>query len=206
MVDNPAGKLVLYQPSANKHLLPTKGKMLYTFTDCKKKFGSPYQIEKAIHTGMLVKMGIGEYSDTGDEDELEIIQWRYPQAALTLDSAFFYHDLTDSIPDKYYLATDRKARPINDPLVKQFYMPTGTFELGLTTIEFCGNRVRTYDLERLLIETVRMKNKLSADLYKEVVLAFRKRTDALSSYRLSTYLPHFSKRDTIEKIIYEEVF
>ncbi len=186
--------------------MPTKDKMLYTFTDCKKKFGSPYQIEKAIRAGALVKMGVGEYSDTGKEDELELIQWRYPQTALTFDSAYFYYDLTDAIPDKYYLATDRKARAITDPLVKQFYMPTGTFELGLTTIEFCGNRVRTYDLERLLIETVRMKNKLSADLYKEVVLSFRKRTSSLSSYKLSDYLPYFSKRDILEKIIYEEVF
>ncbi len=180
--------------------------MLYTFTECRKKFGSPYQIEKAIREKRLFKMGVGEYSDTGEENELEIIQWRYPQAILTLESAYFYYDLTDSIPDAYYVATDRKARAILDPLIKQFYMPKGTFELGRTTIEFYGTSVRIYDLERLLIETARMKTKLSADLYKEVILRFRKRTESLSTNKLSTYLQHFPKRDALEKIIYEEVF
>jgi predicted transcriptional regulator of viral defense system len=198
--------LVLYQLSAKIDEVPTIGEMLYTFAECKKKFGSPYQIEKAIADGCLWKLGAGEYSDTGDEDELEIVQWRHPNAVMTLDSAFFYHDLTDSVPDFYYMATDRGARPIADPLVKQFYLPKGTAGIGVTTIDYCGDKVRTFDLERLLVETARMKNKLAPDLYKEVVLSFRRRSAELEAYKIADYLAHFAKRDAIEKIIYEEVF
>lgn len=180
--------------------------MLYTFAECKKRYGSPYQIEKAIGDRALFKMGVGVYSDTGKENELQIVQWRHPQAVMTLDSAYFYRDLTNEIPDMYYMATDRKARRIADPLVRQFYVPEGTLGIGQTTIRYCGDEVRTYDLERLLIETARMKGKLAPDLYKEVILAFRKRVDEMIPSKITDYLQHFAKRDAIEAIIYEEVF
>ena len=186
--------------------MPTKGKMLHTFVECKKKFGSPYQIDKAIADGRLWKMGVGVYSDTGEENELEIVQWKHPNAVMTLDSAYFYHDLTDSVPDFYYMATDHGARPIADPLVKQFYLPAGTTGIGVTTIDYCGDKVRTFDLERLLIETARMKGKLAPDLYKEVVLSFRRRSAEIAAYKIADYLSCFARRDTIETIIYEEVF
>ena len=56
--------------------MPTNGKMLYSFAECRKRFGSPYQIDKAVAAGGLWKLGVGVYSDTGAENELEIVQWR----------------------------------------------------------------------------------------------------------------------------------
>ena len=63
--------------------------MLFHYKDCRKKFGSPYRIDKAVREGLLFKLEEGVYSDTGEEDELEIIQWRYPKGVMTLESAFF---------------------------------------------------------------------------------------------------------------------
>ena len=40
--------VVLYQLSAKDDEMPTDSKMLYTSMECKKIFGSPYQIAKAI--------------------------------------------------------------------------------------------------------------------------------------------------------------
>jgi len=186
--------------------MPTLCKMLYTFVECREQFGSPYQINKAISDGRLHKLSSGVYSDTGNEDELEVLQWQYPNAILTLDSAYFYYDLTDTIPNRYHLATDRKARIIRNPLVRQIFVPTGTLDLGRAEISYGGDSVRTYDLERLLIETARYKTKLAPDLYKEVILSFRRRTDQLDANKISAYLQHFAKHDMLESIIYEEVF
>lgn len=180
--------------------------MLYSFSECKKRYGSPYRIDKAISSGRLFKKGVGVYSDTNAENELEIVQWKYSQAVLTLDSAFFYYDLTDAIPEFYYLATAHGARCIVDPRVRQTFLPAGTEGLGETTIDYCGDKIRTFDLERLLIEVVRMKAKLAPDLYKEVVLSYRKRTATLQSHKVAEYLSHFPRREALEKIIYEEVF
>ena len=66
--------------------------------------------------------------------------------------------------------------------------------------------MRTFDLERLLIETARMKGKIAPDMYKEVVLSFRRRTSELKAYKIADYLVHFAKRDAIESILYQEIF
>ena len=46
--------------------------------------------------------------------ELEIIMKKYPNAILTLNSAFYYYGLTDTIPDHYYVATPKSNRKIED--------------------------------------------------------------------------------------------
>ena len=129
--------------------------MLVNYNECKIRFGSAYQIEKALRDGRLFKMDKGVYSESGDESEIEVLQAKYPNTVISFDSAYFYYDLTDSVPEFYYMATDHGARPISDPLVKQVYLPRGTAGIGVTTIDYSGDKVRTFDLERLLIASDR---------------------------------------------------
>jgi predicted transcriptional regulator of viral defense system len=180
--------------------------MYLSYKDCRERFGSAYQIEKAIKKGLIKKVELGVYSDSEHVSELEVIQFKYPKAVLTLDSAYFYYDLTDVIPDMYHLATLSNATAISDPRIKQYYVPNKIHSIGITEIEYCGDKVRTYDLERLLIETARMKSKLPSELYKEVILSFRAKENSLSKEKIGQYLPHFPKRNMIERILYEEVF
>ena len=186
-------------------ILPTDAKMLMTYAECLKRQGSDYRLKKAIADGVVFKLGEGIYSDVGDESELEIIQWKHPNAVMTLDSAYFYYGLTDTIPEYYYMATASNARAILDSRVRQFYMPRGTYSIGLTEIDYQGEKVRAYDLERLVIETARMKPKLAPDMYREVVLAFRAKASTIDLTRLQIYLRNFAKRDLMERIICEEV-
>ena len=51
-----------------------------------------------------------------------------------------------------------------------------------------------------------MKSELPSDLYKEVILEFRKRTESMYPAKIGEYLVGFPKRDLIERIIDEEVF
>ena len=68
--------------------------------------------------------------------ELEIIMKKYPNVILTLNSAFYYYGLTDTIPDHYYVATPKSNRNIEDARVKQIYENSNAFEMGKTTIEY----------------------------------------------------------------------
>ena len=180
--------------------------MYLNYSDCRQRFGSPYQIDKAVAEGRLKKVEPGVYSDGGRISELETIQFKYPKGIIVFDSAFFYHNLTDLIPDAYHLAVPSNATAIKDPRVRQYFFPANIHQIGVVEIEYCGDKVRTYDLERLLIDTARMKNKLPSDLYKEVILSFRARVGMLSEEKIGAYLPLFPKRNMIERILYEEVF
>lgn len=179
---------------------------LYNYKACEEQFGSPYQIEKALSCGRLYKMDKGVYSDTGSETELEVLQFKYPNSVVTLGTAYYLYNLTDVIPEVYDFVTARSDRRITDPRVRQFYVPAEVLKLGMVIQDFNGEKIRTYNLERLLIETARMKSALPSDLYKEVILEFRNQTKLMYPAKIAEYLVGFPKRNLIEKIIDEEVF
>lgn len=115
--------------------------MLIDYKSCRERFGSPYQIEKAVRDGRLFKMEARVYSDTGEESEIEVLLARYPRA-----------------------------------------------------------------LERLLIETARMKNRMPSDQYKEVIGFYRRERDKLDASKFPEYLERFPHRDRIMGIIDVEVY
>lgn len=180
--------------------------MLLTYRDCRERFGKPYQIDGAVADGRLRKIEPGIYSDGGNPSELAVIQFKYPKGILAFESAYLYYDLTDSIPERYALATPANATAIRDPRVKQYYVPTRIYGLGITEIARGGDRIRVYDRERVLVDTARMKNLMAVDLYKEVIGNFRKRIAELDPTKIADYLEQFPKRSMIERIIDEEVF
>ena len=91
---------------------------------------------KNIQEGHLFITEKGLYSEDRYVPELEIIMKKYPNAILTLNSAFYYYGLTDTIPDHYYVATPKSNRKIEDVRVKQIYENSNALEMGKTTIEY----------------------------------------------------------------------
>ena len=71
--------------------------MLYTYEDAVTKFGSKYLLKKAVGEGDFFQQEKGVYSDTKYVPALQIISMKYPKAVFAMDSAFYYHGLTDVI-------------------------------------------------------------------------------------------------------------
>ena len=78
--------------------------MLFTYAQCKEKYGSQYQLTKAVKKSEIYQLEKGVYSDRKRESDIYVISFKYPRAVLTLNSAFYYYGLTDTIPDKYILS------------------------------------------------------------------------------------------------------
>ena len=100
--------------------------------------------------------------------ELEIISKKYPNAIITLNSAFYYYGLTDTIPNFYYVATPKNTRKISDERVKQFYENSEAFDMGKTTMNYDGVDIVIYDKERLLVELIRNKKRFMKSFIEEV--------------------------------------
>ena len=179
---------------------------LYNYRTCQERFGSAYQIAKAVADGRLHKMDKGIYSNTGRESELEVLQFKYPDSVVTLGTAYYFYEMTDVVPDEYDFVTARSDGRIKDDRIRQYYVPAEVLKTGMVIRDFNGEKIRTYDLERLLIETARMKSSLPSDLYKEVILEFRRRAESMYPAKIGEYLAGFPKRELIERIIDEEVF
>ena len=95
--------------------------MIKRLTDCLEEYGSHYRIRELVREGKLFKLEPGIYSDSLEHGELEFLLAKYPRAVVTLDSAYHYYNLTDELPDFYYLATDRddgKIKVLNSGYLK----------------------------------------------------------------------------------------
>ena len=62
--------------------------------------------------------------------------YKYPNAVVTMKSAFFFHGLTDVIPDECDLATTRDAAKIKNERIKQYFVPDNFFEEGIETADY----------------------------------------------------------------------
>ena len=180
--------------------------MLLNYKECRERFGKPYQIDKAVKDDRIRKIEPGVYCDGVAPSELAVVLFKYPKGVITFESAYFCYDLTDTIPDRYALATPANANAIKDRRVKQYFVPRRIYDIGVGEIIRGGEEVRIYDLERLLIDTARMKNLMPVDLYREVISNYRTRIGELDPAKITDYLEKFPKRNMIERILDEEVF
>ena len=167
--------------------------MIYTTKDLLKKGETEYSIRKKLNSGDLYLLERGLYSDSKDIVENESsVSSRYPHAIITGLSAFYLYDLTDHIPDCFHLATEQHSFPIRRDDVVQSYQDSSFFNVGVINRQFNNETVRTYDLERLLIELFRLKEKYPPELYYEVVASFRKIKYQIDFYKVNQYLKSFS--------------
>lgn len=180
--------------------------MLYFHKELKEKLKSDYQIQKAVSNKEYYKIKDGLYSEQKFVNPLEIIMKKYPNAIFTSDSAYYYYDLTDVIPDFFYLATKRTDSRINDKNIKQVFIPNELFDFGKTQIQVENIKINIYDQERLLVELIRKKNIIPFDYYKEIITNYRKKADKLDVYKLQKYISYYKNESSLYDTLMREVF
>ena len=179
--------------------------MLYTYEECIEKYGNEYGVRKAVEAGEIVKKARGIYSDTGDEDELSVILKMYPDAVVTMDSAFYYHDLTDTIPVKYCIITDKDSTKIKNPRIVQYFDNCNSLKVGVENARYNGVEIRMFNRERMLIELIRYKNKIPFDYYKEIIRNYRELIYELDIQALQEYAEILPKTKLVMETIRREV-
>lgn len=168
--------------------------MIYTTKELLNNGESEYSIRQKVNNKDLFLIERGYYNDESDalfQNEV-FISKKYPSAILTGLTAFYIYGLTDYIPNRYYLATEQHSFPLRRKGITQSYQETSFFEVGVTVKELDEGVVRIYDLERLLIELIRLKEKYPREIYYEVLNSFRKIKHRIDYYKLNKYLSFFS--------------
>ena len=115
-----------------------------------------------------------------------------PKAEVLMDNFWpgpltLLFERTDVIPDVYDLATDRDAAKIADPRVRQHFVPKESLMVGVIDAEERGYTFQIYDRERMLVELLRYKSKLPFDLYKEILLNYRKIMPHMDIQKIQDY-------------------
>lgn len=179
--------------------------MLYSHKQCLEKYRNNYQIKKALQEEKLYLLEKGIYSDRSYEPELSIITMKYPNAVVTLNTAFYFYNLTDTISDKYYLMTERDASKIRDSRVVQIFENSAEAYLGAVTTEYSGREFQIFNKERMLVELLRNKNKLPFDYYKEILLNYRKIIHELDIPQIQDYIYALPKSNMVMETLQLEV-
>lgn len=180
--------------------------MLYFRNELGKNRYSTYQLNKSIESKNLFKVHNGIYSDKQYINPLELITKKYPNAIFTSESAYYYYNLTDVVPDYYYLATKRTDTRIKNKNIKQLFIPKERFDLGKTKLIVENVTINIYDKERLLVELVRRKKSLPFDYYKEIINNYRKIKDSLDIYKIQKYASYYKNENNILDTIQREVY
>ncbi len=180
--------------------------MVYSYKELRKIYGTDYKIQKLVKEGNLYKIESGIYSDRQNNHYLEIFVKKYPNAIISGDSAYYYHNLTDVIPQKIFMTTNRTSGRFDDSHIIQSYATSNYFTLGKTNIKFEGVKINIYDRERILIELLKNKNNIPYDYYKEIIDNYRKIKNELDIYRLQEYANVYKNGEKLMTMIQDEVF
>ena len=180
--------------------------MIYNYKEIIEIYKDDYNLKKALNKNEIYKLEKGIYSKKKIVSPLVIYSKKYPNAVITMDSAFYYYNLTDVIPNKVHLATDRNSDKINNKRIVQSFLSKTILYQGKIELEEDGEKINIYNRERLLIELIRKKNQIPFDYYKEIIYNYREIVDELDMYKIEEYLLLFKNDLKLSNILQMEVF
>ena len=181
--------------------------MVYSYKELLKKYQNRNGLYKALEEEQIYKLEHGIYSNEKIVDPLVLYSKKYPNGIITMDSAFYFYHLTDVIPNKTHLATDRKSSIIKNEKIFQIFIPKEILNAEYTVkgINMPAS-INIYDKERLLIELIRKRNQIPFDYYKEIISNYREIAHELDMYKIEEYLSLFKNGDNLFEVMQREVF
>jgi predicted transcriptional regulator of viral defense system len=117
-----------------------------------------------VRKNNLERVAHGLYlSDNAWDDGMYVIQYRYPEAIFSHETALYLLNMGDREPLSYSLTlpTNKNTTELTKQGTKVHKIKKALFELGLmTAITPAGNSVRVYNAERTLCDLVRSRRNI----------------------------------------------
>lgn len=116
-------------------------------------------LSECVNKGVLNKVNRGVYVVVNAwEDEMFILQYKYPKGIFSYETALYLHGLSDRTPHSYtmtfpkgYNITAAKTNQVVARIVNG-----ENYELGLIEMQSpCDNKIMVYDVERTLCDIVK---------------------------------------------------
>jgi len=132
-----------------------------------------YRLNELIEQGGASRLKRGVYILNEEISKRQMIDIGriVPGGVLCLYSAWYFYDLTVSIPDMFHVAINksRKISLPDFPLLKLVYLQKEYFELGVVIKNIEGINVQVYDLEKCVCDAVKYRNKVGMETTSEIL-------------------------------------
>lgn len=139
-----------------------------------------YKMLESVRRGELIQVRRGIYANidqlSGNMIDINAI---VPDGILCLWSAWNIHQLTTSMPQAFHVAIkrDRKVTVPSFPKLELHHFTESILEIGVTSMEIDGFRIKLYDVERCVCDAVKFRNKVGIDVCSEVIGNYLERPD-----------------------------
>lgn len=180
--------------------------MLYSNKEILEKYKTRYNVSKALKDKKVFKIDYGIYSDNELVNPLIVISKKYSSAIITMNSAFYYYGLTNVVPIKTYVATNRNSNSIDNNNIVQIRVSKEILNQVKELVMLDGEMIKIYNKERLLVELIRKRNILPFDYYKEIVSNYRRIVDELDMCKVKEYLTLYKNDVNLSNALFREVF
>ncbi|MDY0234756.1 MAG: type IV toxin-antitoxin system AbiEi family antitoxin domain-containing protein [Gudongella sp.] len=135
---------------------------------------SSRQIKRLIEDNIITRIKHGFYELTNYFPREEVIIARlFPDAVIFLESAMMEYGYTDRIPSAWQIAvnkdSNKKQYEIEYPFIEPYYLEPKFIENGINIIEIDGVKVRIYDRDRTICDTLRYENKLEEEVFTNAI-------------------------------------
>lgn len=126
-------------------------------------------LNNMIKAGEVIKLKNGFYYHVSDchIDDYELLYMMYPKGVICLTSAWFYYELSTTIPSETHLALPRNFTPSTPeyPPVKFHFLSDKYYRSGIVQNE----NFKIYDLEKSVCDAVKFRNKVGEEITYEVL-------------------------------------
>lgn len=135
---------------------------------------SSRQIKRLIEDNIIVRIKHGFYELTNYVPREEVIISRlFPEAVIFLESAMMEYGFTDRIPSVWQIAvnknSNKKQYKIDYPFIEPYYLEPKFIEIGINIVEIDRVKVRIYDRDRTICDTLRYEKKLEEEVFTNAI-------------------------------------
>lgn len=153
-----------------------------------------------VAEGKIERVGRGIYvAKDSIDDEMFIMQKKYPKIVYSHGTALYFHELSDRTPFEYN-ATVPSGYKVTGHLKEQFkifYVKKELHELGLIEVQTnLGNPILIYNAERTICDIVRSRSRIDIQIFSDAL----KRVETIKEFDF-TLLMEYARSFNIEKIL-----
>lgn len=140
---------------------------------------SSRQIKRLLEDKIIsrIKQGFYESIEYSPREEV-VISRLFPDAVFFLESALIYYDYTDRVPSAWQIAVNKYSNTtkynIDYPFVEPYYLEPKFINIGIDEILIDGIKIRIYDRDRTICDTLRYEKKLEGEVFTNAIKRYVK--------------------------------
>ena len=133
------------------------------------------------------------------EDEMFILQKKYPNLIYSHETALFLHELSDRTPFEYSVTVPSGYKVVNaiSEKSKIYYVKKELHQMGMVEGKTSlGNTINIYNVERTICDILRSRNRIDIQIFSDAIKRVAKKRNL--DYAL---LIEYAKKLNVEKIL-----